>query len=675
MVIKERNEFRKIKTNVLGLDKLFYAGLDLSNQHTVIAISGNEMTEKTLLGMQMIYGISQSFTSIECQDKPIIPQFISTNKDENYWADLHLDILIAQCIQNLTKLYVSGSISDTISNNFAKTFFKLDDIECRYYKNNVYEKLPLTAIRDKTDELICQEAIYYSNRTNSLHFRGKAQKSDEENVLFFRRYDTIHDYLVSKEDPNNAEIQSVGDLLQYPINDFEVKVVSNLLELHVESEKNLYAIDLSIIKEDNTSKDYLRSFITKFRDKSKVLILIVPEEISIPDSLIDIVINLKTEISSNYMLQFLSIAKNKIQQSTLGWHQYKRRDYGIEVYPSLHTYFQQRRYLQRALVYTHSDVITDTYQQYLDKEGDTASYEDYKQKCQDNADEYYKALYPQYCSDYTSVDILERILLSDTYKSQCKCFNNHASEQIHGYKGGVTAVIGGANTYKRFLTFGGIFSSSLHKEHTLLLLLNKDDFTIRRRLACPARSKKDENCGECRDCYRYIHFMNICMGNITPDEFIYFLERQIDASFKCKKKIQRIIIDDLQILDFCFPLLKDSTLFLSALVAVCREHNIALYILCDKSGSSVSALRAVSDNVVCTDRDENGKLLIYIERFAGYNNTPSKIYCGRIKKVKDLFECYQRGDGNNFYYSLNNVQIEDQPVSSMDRYWRKLDRE
>lgn len=633
------------------------------------------MTEGTLLGMQLIYGISQSLARLKCPDVDTRPVFFSTNIPKEYLEDLHLDILIAQCTQLLTRKYVSGKISSNISNTFAQAFFNFNKVACRDYPNNIYEKLPLSSITNKTDELICKEAVYYSNRTNALHFRTNTTNSDETNVLFLRLHNSIEEYF--ETDTEKKNIQSVGDLLDLPVNNMLIRYVSDFDEtIRNGKEKQLCAIDLSFLTEKDMPATLITELIGKARRVSKVLVVILPENMPVPKSLTDIAIDMKSKTVNDYMLQYLSITQNKIQLSALGWHQYKRRDYGIEVYPSLHTYFQQRRYLQRALVYTHSDVITDTYQQYIDKNGDAASYESYQSNYKSDADEYYKALYPQYCSDYTSVDILERILLSDTSNRNRPCGKLHAKDHIYEYYGGVTAVIGEANTYKRFLTFGGIFSSALHEEHTLLLLLNKDDSTIRRRLACPARTKRGDSCDECRNCYRYIHFMNICMGNITPDEFIYFLEYQINTSFNCQKKIRRIIIDDLQILDFCFPLLKDNSLFISALVAVCREHNIALYILCDKTGNSVNALRAVADNVICTDRDENGKLLVYIERFAGYNNTPSKIYCGRIKKVKDLFECYKKRDEkeqDTAYYSLSSMQIEDQPVSSLDGYWMSSD--
>lgn len=682
--MQELINLQKIKTNILGLDKLLFDGLDLSRNHTVIIIKGNETTERTLLGLQLLYGIGQSISK---HDSSVVPQFISTYLGNEYMDDMLLDILIASAIQKMTKKAVSGETNSKISNGFAREIFKMDEIICADYKNNVYGQLPLKEIKFDTDRLICEEAIYYNNRTNALHYRMLEMQSDERNILYNRKYETISEYFEDKEElivfDKQKRMSQLSTFLDFPFINAQLKYepnIDNLSNIAFQNPESAFiAFDLRIFSEkENTIFNQL---ITAMSSKTKVSIFIVPDKTIIPEHLVDIIIEMKTSMNANYLLQYLSITKNRCQISALGWHQYKRRDYGIEVYPSLHTYFQQRRYLQRALVYTHSNVITDTFQQYLDKNAYNgnynANYTDYNETRNEVANDYYQALYPQYNTDYNSVDILERILLSENspvnrFPKGHKCHKQDAHNQIHDYHGGVTAVIGESNTYKRFLTFGGIFSSALNREHTLLLLLNKDDATIRRRLACPARAKKDSACKECRECYSYIHFMNICMGNITPEEFIYFLERQIEVSFTCGKKIQRIVIDDLQILDYCFPLLHNSPLFLSALVSVCRDREISLYLLCDKNGSIVNELKTVADNVVCTDRADNDKLEIYIERFAGYNNTPSKIYCGRINSVKELFECYKRKNEKEIdvtFYGLNSMQIEDHHTSSMNKYW------
>lgn len=68
-----------------------------------------------------------------------------------------------------------------------------------------------------------------------------------------------------------------------------------------------------------------------------------------------------------------------------------------------------------------------------------------------------------------------------------------------------------------------------------------------------------------------------------------------------KKKVSRIVIDDLQKIDYSFLLLKDEHLFLTALVTLCRENDVELKILCDKKAGFIKELCSLADNVVCIE--------------------------------------------------------------------------
>lgn len=685
--------FQKISTNILGLDRLLYDGLDLTENGNIILIRGETGSEKTIFGMQLLYGVAQSIDNIDL-GRVVHNYLFSTYEDDKTLNDWLLDMIISSCIQSITDIAVSSPTKARSTNSFAKTFFNVNG-KILGKEHNL--RIPYDKVMNSTDELICNEAVYYNNRTNALHFRYYANdnstnnpvfRTDESNMLFERRYHSISRYLEVNNN-NNQESESVKNLgksIGYPIVDVQVKKLEkeNLVEeLSKLEDEGLVAIDINFEgMDDQTTLSYISSLV-KILKNQRLAIIVVPSETRIPESEFDMIIDLTSETKtaghSEYAIRYLTITKSRKQEAAKGKHQYKRRDYGLEIYPSLYTYFQQRRYLQRAMVYTHSDVITDTYQQYLDKHkflGNNITYENYAKEVEEMPKHYANALYPKYDSDYNSIDVLERIMLSNGSSEHTIYDDNGEKNEIenliYGYRGGVTAIIGEANTYKRFLTFGSVFSSSLHKEHTLFLLLNKDDSTIRRRLACPARMKKEKDCSSCQKCYKYMHFMNIYMGSITTEKFIYFLERQLEVCFGDGKKIKRVVIDDLEIIDSCFPFLKENELFLAALILICKERGISLYVLCDRHGNQAKALRALSENVIYTDRDKSGKLLIYIEKYAGYNNTPSKIYCGKVKSVKNLFECYDRMDEkeqNSSYFAFNTMQIEDNPVSSMDKFW------
>lgn len=697
---------QKVKTRITGFDYLLFDGLDLTNKRTVIVIQGDETTGRTLLGLQMLYGLGQSLfkampQSHKLENGPFL-RYASNYHSADYIEDLLLDTTISSFINLMTEKYVSESSWAQLSDGFSSEFFDKETICCQNLCSDFYERLPLTDILSRTDELICEEAIYYSNRTNSLHFRSDYSpktddiieplegyvKTDADNILFTRKHDKISEYVYKDSSYTiNEQVQQLGSTLSFPFVGVDVeKFDESCCDI---GQAEVTAMDIALCKSKMDTDDEWNSFLMKiqaFRNlnedpRHRVLILIVPETVSIPDCLTDIHIKMRSRLElEGYLISRLSIKKSRMQSCALGWHQYKRRDYGIEVYPSLHNYFAQRRYMQRAMVYTHSDVITDTYQQYLDRNRFMGKkhvvFQNFEKDKQKMKEDYLRELYPQYNTGEDFMDILGKIFLTDEQynrEHQLSSKNpNDVKDLIYGYRGGVTAIIGASNTYKRFFTFGSAFSSSVSQEHTLFLLLNKEDTMIRRRLACPARINKGENCDQCSKCYSYMHFMQISMGNITPDELIFFFQKQLEVSFRDGKKVTRVIMDDLEIIDYCFPFLHRSQLFLSALAAVCRERNISLYILCDKQGLLVKELRAVADNTICLGRDQKGRLLIYIDKFAGYNNTPCKIYSGKINTVKELFRCYHKMDDKehlNPYFSFNPRSIEDHFVITMDEFW------
>lgn len=695
--------FHKAKTNIAGFDNLLFDGLDISSYLTVIFIRGGEGSKRALFGLQMIYGIAQSIKDILSDDdfEPYKPLYISTVLDERFLNDSLLDMAISSSITLLRNKRLSSR--DKLSDTFSRTMFDLKEKRCGRFPGSIYDSLPAD-IEKNVDELICEEAIYYSNRTNSLHFRTRDSVSDSRNILFKRKFDSISEYFGYKKN-HSADterdrvscrrlMQSISEYTSY--NFLPISIKKQPIENSLSESELPYLLAIDIPNQDKDSLHEMNDLIERLRavgaDRNghgddrkgdneththKVLIVTLPSgDGTLPDYLADMIIQLEPTIINDYHIDRLSIVKSKNQSAALGWHQYKYRDYGFEVYPSLHRLFQVRRYLQRAMVYTHSDVISDTFQQFL--MGCDSGYSAYSDFCKTRElipDAYVDALYPEERTDYKTSHLISRILLNEgslTPVSNRFVQPNLVDAHIHRWQEGVTAIIGNGNTFKRFLTFGSVFSCCINKEHTLILLLNKDERMIRRRLSCPARIKRDRERKECKECYGYIHFMNIMMGCITAEEFIYFLQLQFNTAFNDGCYIKRVIIDDLQILDFCFPMLKGNTLFISALATLCKERDITLHILCDKNCSSVNALKTIADNVICTDRDKDGKLLIYVDRFAGYQNTPSKVYGASVRRVSKLFECGEKNGVTSFV--INGKEMEDVRESSMNDYWFQMDR-
>lgn len=677
----------KLPTGICGLDKVLYGGIDVNvlkalhiggnnNPRTplFIAIKGSEDdNDKSVLAMQMLYGIAQSIEKIKADYQHINngwnqPVMYSTYYQTHKLDDMFLDYFISSSLQEILRKKASKDANVNLSSNiFTNLLFDSSNILCQGISTNA--NIPYTAVANKTDAMIGDGIIYYNRRTNSLHVKADLTADDNKyNQVYLRQFDSINEY--SQRYSNKQQ-----DALFYKYTGahfLPFSMIGNLtysqLTTSIANPKELIAVDLSAYKDLAVTK--INGLLNLLHD-AKIVILVVDSTAEIPENRVNMMIELSQKVDHKFVLKYLQITKSDSQDFAPGLHQYKKRDYGIEVYPRKELYLYERRYLQRALVYTHADALTETYQQYMKLQKyyidtPTTTYEDYEADITSEENKPFYAIYPKNYMEQMSIDLLNRVFipinplrnLLHKSKNETEFIEN---EYMYGNAGFVTAVIGKANTYKRFLTFGGIFGSACAEDHTLIIMMNKEEMVTRRRLACPARPLCGDRDKACRSCYHYIHFMNICMGNITPEEFLYYLERQIEVTYDGdqKKHIRRIVIDDLQILDFCFPRLNDG-LFLAALAELCREHDIILYILCDISGKMLPPLRALADNVIITQKDKkDGHPLIFVEKFAGYTNTPSKMYCGKVKNVNKLFRCVEKDGINSFELQTNIVELED----------------
>lgn len=677
----------KLPTGIRGLDKVLYGGIDVNvlkalhiggnnipRTPLVIAIKGSEDdNDKSVLAMQMLYGIAQSVEKIKADYQHINngwnqPVMYSTYYQTHKLDDMFLDYFISSSLQEILRKKASKDANVNLSSNiFTNLLFDSSNILCQGISTNA--NIPYTAVANKTDAMIGDGIIYYNRRTNSLHVKANLTADDNKyNQVYLRKFDSINEY---------SQMFSIKqqDALFYKytgLHFLPFSMIGNLtysqLTTSIANPKELIAVDLSAYKDLAVTKI---NGLLNLLHGAKIVILVVDSTAEIPENRVNMMIELSQKVDHKFVLKYLQITKSDSQDFAPGLHQYKKRDYGIEVYPRKELYLYERRYLQRALVYTHADALTETYQQYMKLQKyyidtPTTTYEDYEADITSEENKPFYAIYPKNYMEQMSIDLLNRVFipinplrnLLHKSKNETEFIEN---EYMYGNAGFVTAVIGKANTYKRFLTFGGIFGSACAEDHTLIIMMNKEEMVTRRRLACPARPLCGDRDKACRSCYHYIHFMNICMGNITPEEFLYYLERQIEVTYDGdqKKHIRRIVIDDLQILDFCFPRLNDG-LFLAALAELCREHDIILYILCDISGKMLPPLRALADNVIITQKDKkDGHPLIFVEKFAGYTNTPSKMYCGKVKNVNKLFRCVEKDGINSFELQTNIVELED----------------
>ncbi|MDR0988282.1 MAG: hypothetical protein LBM06_02310 [Prevotellaceae bacterium] len=699
----------KIPTDIYGLDRLLFGGLQLQEMRKSptkitplkILIRGCEGTSKSLFAMQLLHGITKSIRKHSDEKAKensveLAPPIFFSNQSENM-SDMLLDMLMSKCTNHIVEdrvRYEGYKDKPWQGSAFTSTFFNID---------KACNEVPVD--KNRMDWYIGEEIIVYNNRTNALHLSSDKNEETVKEVVKrkYDRVDNIENSCAStclgelSKEFFNVEILDVGKILDKKKEEEEKKKKEEeekqKEEEKKEDEKKISVIPCVVIHYRNTvdpinkEEEKEKEAIDWLHEKSLVLICI--EETykdtwgkNATTSPPDIIIDLRNHEKDDYLLNQLSITKSALQVTALGWHIYKKRDYGIEIYPSSHLILQRRRHMPRGTLRSHLDILSETYHQYLENTGLPATnakamsnYADESEQKRRRTDKLSKLFNasddrPQAC------EILQDILMPSSLKE------NQSQSDL----GRVTAIIGSSNTYKSYLVLGGTFGACCRDIRTMNILLSKDDNVIFKRTVCPAmvtgNIKYDEKSEHCNRCYGYIHSKEIRMGYISSDEFFYYLRKQIriaeETSSKSgdeSRKIRRIVIDDLQRIDHCFPLLHADPLFLTTLIYICKDEKIDLILLCcDKESSLVKSLRVQADNVICTERTNKSKNpIFYIERYDGYN-APSSMFKFEVKDMRKLFQCYAGGaDRSNKRLRLNNNALRPSEVYSMADYWMSND--
>lgn len=691
----------KISTDITGLDRLLFGGIQLQSvkfndsenieseiNGLSVVIYGESGTSRALFAMQLLHGLTKYLNRLQATDNSeggftlASPVFYSPGKSACNLSDMLLDTIISKCVNCIIEDNIKKE--NTWSGcKFSSAIFHVDE-------KDKFLQLDCS----KLDQYIGEEAVIYNNRTNALHLTAAHHPSnikstnDSTNLIAYRRYDKIKDYSDSRS------IKALGNLAEeffdIEIYDKSYCNIDRLRNFKFPVMSKSTFISCSVI-DGYRGKD--NDFIKYLRNKSLVTIFVMDTYKENEDLNPDLLIEMRCheDKENEYMLHQLCIRKSVLQSTALGWHQYKKRDYGIEIYPSTHVTLQRRRHMPKALLRGYSDVLTDTFQQYVDRnyyvknDNMASAYSDYICDKDNSRWRRLKRIYQTLQEDLLASGVLKEILIEPQFGENLL----NPDENNEEPRGKVTAIIGESNTYKRYLSLGSTFSVACRREHTLNVLLDQEYYTMRKRMVCPTWafhsssnhiSCKTDNLMDCRtcnkcklpncqSCYPFIHFWDLRMGYITSEEFFYYLIRQINIfsgkDFNGQDRLKRIVIDDIQKIDYSFPLLRRDSLFLTTLISICKDYEIDLFILCDKKATLATELRSMADNVICAERIKK-ECRLYIERFGGYNS-PSHIFGCRIENIDQLFYCTISDKHKNFH--LNENRIETIHVPNMDHFW------
>lgn len=762
---------------------------DSGKEGMVIVIRGAKGTGRTKLALQLMQGLYLSL----CESSPELvfgqSLFYSISQSKETLEDSYLDMIIAQGLRDIVRNYrierfkSDGRVCDGIEGRRyiqALLDFLFDsDNEGRDNMTKNEARKRNNEININLPRMICEGIVYYNSRTNSLHFKRPFNGDDADNLVASRRHDTIGKYIADSMDKSNERLYNCSSLsiknfmrglINVEFNDgglseksVKMDVPRNPMNIFRNIENNIYnrnyGISYDSEKKDEDEKRNSRydvlviegfsklknedleqlsysNLLNQVRRLSKISILVFDDRESVKcDG--DVIIDMRSEISEReeYMLNRLRITKSVFQTSVLGWHQYKDREEGIEVYPSPHYLMSKRHYISSIRKQIGHSLFEAGYSQFLEakqyeecihrKVNDcpvATSYFDYlknheqweKEQQKKAFREYAKSIGSQYssspCEDSLEnpVEDLEKVLFIDNLfnndkerekeKAKENCADAACREKLDKWVDHfpATAIIGNPNSYKRFLALATSYSLAKSKVHTLFLLFDKNELDMRRHLICPAciQNNSDKIETECFACCRFIHTYTLRMGCITAEEFFEILLDQISLYCNPSQKTEteqsclHIVIDDIQKIDFSFPFLNSTTLFLSTLVDLCHEHKVKLTILCDKSADLVHEVCSLVDTVIAIRRDEDDiyDIELNVERNCD-NLVPSRIVRFNIHDILRMFTCdgkrigiqnsmhtqlsSETNEQNNVQSSADNKRIKARLIGSMKEYWRK----
>lgn len=715
----------------------------------VIVIRGAKGTYKTTFAMHMMYGLFRSLQNRNIATGESL--FYSINKETEDLNDAFLDMIISQALKSIIRQYrhdkfnsekicegVEGRREIQALINF------LFDLENATSDNETRDeaRIRIAQLGDKLPKLICEGVILYNLRTNALHYKRAFIADDANNLIATRRYNSVKKYLEYLKKPENDRLRNstnpvvrdfIRNLCDITFNADEdcdeklrLDVPRNPMTIYRAIEFDIYnkgyekeqssgefknsdandrydilVIDgFSQLRSDDLEELPYSNLTTLVRKLSKISILVFDErEGARCDG--DIVIDTRTVSSDleEYMYHELRITKSVFQTSVLGWHQYKKRDEGIEVFPSTHLLLSKRYYISNKSHQIGQSLFEASYDQFLEikKFQDCVEnnvedcptqtpYWEYLRNCNLWPEEQQRKIFEKYAnkiryseitgkdnglSDMDAKEILEKILFlknldkyyeldaSSVANCSYSCNDNEPQPRHHIWLDHFpsTVIIGNPNSYKRTLALATAYKLAQQKIHTLFFLFDKDEMDMRTKMVCPGFHGDENECQRifkdgCVKCSKYIHMYDLRMGCLSAEEFFAILLEQI--SFYCKPtektgvetKCFHIILDDIQKIDFSFPFIKANKLFLSALLSICHAHKVKLTILCDKSSSLVHEVCSLVDNVIDIKREENDIYNIELNVERGCNDgIPSRILKYNISDILHLFAC----DGKTMY--------------------------
>lgn len=532
-------------------------------------------------------------------DKQKVIEVDNICKELKIKKDIELKKILSD-YKNRTKKNVSDKnqtkLNDTLSIKIRDLFISNRDIwldSCKRKKNNLkiatndyIESIKVSLSKIKEDE----------NLNKLVDLIDKIILEDLSLLIFSEYFKEIEGNVKFGLGENDENLMPLINILDI------IKEVQERDEPSDNGTENITIIDgLNIMSNEDRNLLNLNNLVSILRKKAAISIIVYEPGVNDDNNieyLVDTTIELRnsyTKEGTNYHLHDLKISKSRYQNAVLGWQQYKIREYGLDIFPSIHFQVHQPNAL---------------------------------------LSEYKKSFKP-----------ISELINNNTYERK----NSYSIiEDIHGHedKGGVfpgstTVILGTRGTFKSTLSLDFLYAGAHKKERGLLISLIDNESTTLKAMTCPRILKEknfSENCN-CELCMDYIHLFHQRPGCITSSELLNAIVKRIETVEKKKGEvdmsIKRLVFWDLTQLEYRFPFIANDDMFIPALMDFCRNKGISLVIMGSENNKFTKSVCAMADNIVFVWRDkkvknvkENEKnkeyLAILVERSEGLIGSEGK---------------------------------------------------
>ena len=640
-----------IKTGIEGLDKILNGGI-IYDDSVIIVVRGKRGIYKTILGMQSMLGIQNTFAKDDPQKEYPI-RFYSLNKTDRILERMLKGMVVSREVENIKK------------GRESKLRSYLGGIGGGY-----------AAFEEDIRHLL----LTFDSNTNCF-FRGESdtQITINDNLKEILKLE-MHGY---------GDTNSATDYLSPNLKDFS-DMMQDIEKLPMDKDERQACIvvdGLSRMTEEELGRLPLEMLERVLRQRSRISILIMSDSEIIRNLDADIIIDMKRNFDTvhNYAYHDLKIVKNVKGLFAFGWHKYKPMNGLLYVYPSIHKLLSQQ--------YS----VDNTFIQAISTNGQ------YAQSFADMSD----GRVPPFSLGEGPVtpDYPDRRISKNEKRDTPSSMDDILPKLLSPHrveKGRVTSIIGNHNTFKRFLASITILNSIMHGHEVLVLLLNE-----RRKgmmdLIDKIRKDADINPEDAAEAYQHLFFWEVRMGCISPEEMISFVMEYIQMQkAKCPMKRVDVFFIDLATVEQCFPMIGNESLFVPTLSTLCREKNVDLHFVCNKHFSQRNTVCTVSDMLICTQRNNDkglkeGETAIIEEekKEAKKNDKPKQkiteethltlylekndfgpLFNSRIFKM-DAYNLFFPDLGSVKHFNVHTddndmviFDVKTSEISSMKKYWR-----